>query len=301
MTQPEIEYIPCEMCQELVSFEQYSAHIAACSSRSRPLPVNSRIRIGYTPFRMSQQRIGLNSSAPVSSPRPNPSLSSFHQLIHNFIANLNSPQSFSSEVNEVEGEEDSPGHETEHGDEHQDEHQEETSSSPTTRSVPPHTTVSGIDRIVGLIASIYRSDQENAEHPTTLEEEVVPPNLERSLQDMLHTVFQSGVDPTLLGQVTDYGGVPIVSQDSYQNLLRLAESIGKVEVGISDINQVSKLRGARNTFCTICQEESQRPKVRELICGHSFCPDCIEKWLEKNVKCPVCMINLQDLKLKYKD
>lgn len=284
MTQPEIEYIPCEICQELVDFEQYSTHIAECSTRNRYLPVNSRVRIEYTPFRVG------------STPRLNPSLNSFQQLIHSFITNLGASQS-SAEMDEA-AQENLSDHETEN-----DEHQEETSSSPTTRSVPvpSHTTATGIDRMVGLIASIYRSDQENAEHPTTLEEEVVPPNLERSLQDMLQTVFQSGVDPTLLGQVTNYREVPIVSQDSYQNLLRLAESIGKVDVGISDINQVSKLQGARNIFCTICQEESQQPKVRELICGHSFCPDCIEKWLEKNVKCPVCMINLQDLKLKYKD
>lgn len=83
----------------------------------------------------------------------------------------------------------------------------------------------------------------------------------------------------------------------YERNILLAERIGWVERGVDDIDKVStehkeNIDGA----CAICQEDFdmvKRPqKVRRLLCGHMFCACCIERWLEKNRRCPVCMAEL---------
>jgi hypothetical protein len=41
--------------------------------------------------------------------------------------------------------------------------------------------------------------------------------------------------------------------------------------------------------------------IRKTICGHSYCSNCIEKWLKTNIKCPVCMKTLDDFDINKTD
>jgi hypothetical protein len=88
--------------------------------------------------------------------------------------------------------------------------------------------------------------------------------------------------------------------DDYEANLRIGDLIGKVEIGVSDIDNVSKLQDTweidDDTTCPICIEtiKSKDCKSRVLLCNHTYCQDCIEQWLSKNKKCPVCNIDLED-------
>jgi hypothetical protein len=90
------------------------------------------------------------------------------------------------------------------------------------------------------------------------------------------------------------------SYDNYENNMYLAEHLGKVEVGIENIENVSTLinkKDAEDTMCTICLEQISQKEddvPRKLICGHIYCNNCISQWLNKNKKCPVCNIDLED-------
>ena len=43
---------------------------------------------------------------------------------------------------------------------------------------------------------------------------------------------------------------------------------------------------SKHLHCTICYEVFEDP-VR-VICGHTFCYACIEKWAAYTKKCPLC-------------
>ena len=45
-----------------------------------------------------------------------------------------------------------------------------------------------------------------------------------------------------------------------------------------------------DTDCPICFERTQNNIITE--CDHIFCKDCIEKWMSKNDKCPLCRENI---------
>lgn len=47
--------------------------------------------------------------------------------------------------------------------------------------------------------------------------------------------------------------------------------------------------GEEDTKCVICYSEfEENEMVRALLCSHKFHTECIDKWLEKNITCPVC-------------
>lgn len=40
--------------------------------------------------------------------------------------------------------------------------------------------------------------------------------------------------------------------------------------------------------CPICFEKIDKKERYFLPCSHYFHQDCVEKWLRKNTKCPIC-------------
>jgi hypothetical protein len=90
--------------------------------------------------------------------------------------------------------------------------------------------------------------------------------------------------------------------NNYEANLRLSERVGVVEVGIENIDAVSTIIQKEEVnpddVCTICLDKiidnCDNICVRQLICGHRYCDDCISQWLIKSKKCPVCNIDLED-------
>ena len=83
---------------------------------------------------------------------------------------------------------------------------------------------------------------------------------------------------------------------SYEQLLQLEEEVGSVNKGLSieKINKIPlkpfhKALFDDNLDCIICMEKfEESEQVKQLKCGHIFHGDCIDKWLEKEKKCPFC-------------
>jgi hypothetical protein len=50
---------------------------------------------------------------------------------------------------------------------------------------------------------------------------------------------------------------------------------------------------ADDEACPICYEtlDTKLP-ARRTVCGHTYCQDCIARWLAHNVRCPTCNYHL---------
>ena len=67
-----------------------------------------------------------------------------------------------------------------------------------------------------------------------------------------------------------------------------ANDINNIEIVTSIVSDSEKIN------CPICQTECVT-QVRKTLCNHSFCDECISRWLSKSKKCPSCMRDLEDL------
>ena len=83
---------------------------------------------------------------------------------------------------------------------------------------------------------------------------------------------------------------------SYEQLLQLEEEVGSVSKGLTK-EKIKKIPEKPfhialfddNLDCIICMEKfEENEKVKQLLCGHIFHGDCIDKWLSKEKKCPFC-------------
>ena len=83
---------------------------------------------------------------------------------------------------------------------------------------------------------------------------------------------------------------------SYEQLLQLEEEVGSVSKGLTKekIKTIPEKPFHKALFddnldCIICMEKfEENEKVKQLLCGHIFHGDCIDKWLSKEKKCPFC-------------
>ena len=83
---------------------------------------------------------------------------------------------------------------------------------------------------------------------------------------------------------------------SYEQLLQLEEEVGSVSKGLTKekIKKIPEKPFHKALFddnldCIICMEKfEENEKVKQLLCGHIFHGDCIDKWLSKEKKCPFC-------------
>ena len=73
---------------------------------------------------------------------------------------------------------------------------------------------------------------------------------------------------------------------NYEDLANLDD----IEVGINNIDQVSELQFSE-CYCPICCQTCLL--TRKTKCGHMYCDTCLTQWLKTNKKCPTCMIELE--------
>ena len=109
------------------------------------------------------------------------------------------------------------------------------------------------------------------------------------------------------------GASRLIPISEYEANLMLAEQMGKVEVGVKNIDDVSQFvpicvdEKNPDEICSICREvlggddENNGGLARKLLCGHTFCDDCITMWLKKHKTCPLCMADQEELLHKNDD
>ncbi len=88
---------------------------------------------------------------------------------------------------------------------------------------------------------------------------------------------------------------PDVDRMTYEQLMEMQDNAGHVSRGYSKI-QIDSITArmwykgrTKEESCLICMEQFTPGKpVKTLKCGHEYDADCIDKWLSKEKRCPVC-------------
>lgn len=86
---------------------------------------------------------------------------------------------------------------------------------------------------------------------------------------------------------------PISNADGYEFNTLLSEAIGRVPVGVKDLDSVliPLVSQPDSDSCPICYDAITDVKT---LCGHMYCRPCISKWLSENKACPVCKKDLAE-------
>jgi len=87
--------------------------------------------------------------------------------------------------------------------------------------------------------------------------------------------------------------------DDYESNLRLAEMIGKVEVGFKeqDLERIPEFiyegQNLSDKSCSICLGEwSEGETLYRISCLHCFHKDCLNNWFKSAKTCPICNITV---------
>ena len=75
-------------------------------------------------------------------------------------------------------------------------------------------------------------------------------------------------------------------EDEYEELTNLSNTIGNVNVGIKNKEQFLEKKNDKEITCPICVSEFCEYVVTK--CNHEFCEECINEWLDLNNNCPLC-------------
>ena len=112
-----------------------------------------------------------------------------------------------------------------------------------------------------------------------------------------HPLFSAIIQTLFVSDTVDLFGlaaqIDAGEDQTYEELLDLCDTIGRVEVGVDDIDSVTSviINDEKKDKCPICLDTmpSDCDYVRHInACNHRFCGLCIETWLKANKTCPIC-------------
>ena len=299
------DLIPCEVCNELISFDDYERHLSICS-RPRQVPLNLPIfSFGNFPNLNNiqnntgnqlendedlQQNINIINNDPIAR-------SLFSMMVGTLPLNVDrgggAAPAAAPEEADGNTEAESLG-------------AAEAWAAAAPPPPPPPEDTSNNEESFGTPMDIdYSDESENEEEPQEDNQEnqeynffpqaqanenalPVPPynqNILGLLENILNDLHPlngngngNGNENNILNGNDD--------EDNYEELINLEDHV----VGISNINDVSEL-SFEEIECPICSDTKMVKRTTN--CGHSFCDLCLQEWLKSSKKCPFCMVELE--------
>jgi hypothetical protein len=93
-------------------------------------------------------------------------------------------------------------------------------------------------------------------------------------------------------------------EDDYELNSMISDQIGRVEIGVSDIDDVAPVASQdvklAEANCPVCMSEfkellDDEINVRRTLCGHEYCDPCAQQWFKGHKRCPVCTTDVEDM------
>lgn len=85
----------------------------------------------------------------------------------------------------------------------------------------------------------------------------------------------------------------IVPQNQQQNEGLNKDSLG--DIPLIEFKKDMTLKEEEQEKCAVCLIEFEdKEKIKQLPCKHMFHPGCIDTWLVRNSKCPICKRDVKD-------
>lgn len=270
------DLIPCEICNELISFDDYSRHMSVCS-RPRLQTLNLPIfSFGNFP--------NLNQNGNL--------LENDEELQHNIDIINNDPIArslFSMMVgnlpNNEEGIQEGGGESAPVEESEGEVEDDEFFAEPMD--------IDYNDDQNQINESIEESQEENQEYnfvpnlgaePQQNHNDLPVPPYNQNILGLLENILNE-LQPTI-NPNHNQNNIINEDEDNYEELINLEDHV----VGISDINEVSEL-SFEEIECPICSDTKMIKRTTN--CGHSFCDECLQEWLKSSKKCPFCMVELE--------
>ena len=289
------DLIPCEFCDDFIKFSEYEQHISQCGiSRLRP-SLNFNQFNNLYPIQNSQENIAstLNTLNDLfSTISSNITIQPINNSMRNIInRNINSEITslLNQDINQDLNQDEQDLNQDEQ-DLNQDINQDDQDGSEFpeinnfTQSIQNiHIDSSNTDSY--NIDYVYNDNQSLANNLNQYFS-----NFNINLSNNNDSIYSNSLFNTINDVVSD--NILNNFDDEYSTLINLSEEIGDVEIGIKDLDKVSKIVN-KTDMCPICKEEHN--VMRETICNHSFCQECIEVWFKKNSKCPLCLKDLNEI------
>ena len=288
-------FIPCEICQEPIIFEDYQNHISNCRNSgnnrffSMFFPrndieinnINNPINLNNdtNPINLNNDTnpINLNNDIQYSSSDINPFLNIIRNSNINFQTFLNENMLNTPQRNNISPQNSYP--DTEIIPEEELQFDNNSNIENTTQPLPPNNDNNhNINNLNNIYTNFSNMINQYNYSPNLIN---TPPQNISYFDNIINNLIRT---------------IPI-PENSYNNLINISERIGIVRIGVKNINYVAPILIDNNQyFCSISQEElSERDSKRKTLCGHIFSSELLEEWLHDNKKCPVCQIDLEEL------
>ena len=265
-----MDLIPCEYCYQYIEFSEYNNHINQCTVLNL--------------FRLPTVSLHTNI---------------LPQNIPNNETNLDNDE---NEVEDFENETDDSIPELE-GDTTNNEIDYETDDSmpelegDTTNNEIDYETDDSMPELEGdtyPFQSIGSNITNLPNVPTNIPPLIIPQRQDIPLVTLDEQVPRLRYFHNLLRMLEDRSNVTSINNvfntDTYERNTDLEDRIGKVTIGIKNIDLICKdMKLEKDDECLICREDFKTDDVlKQLDCNHYFCNSCIKEWFKNNTKCPVC-------------
>ena len=264
--------IPCELCDELINIEDYQNHVSQCMRTPQYIPLN----------------------IPLNAPMAGESEDNLVNMFRNIIDQINQHQQINQDGNVESGENHESNVESGENQESNNESQDANIESQDAiieshESNENHETNESQDtNIENQDANIENQDA-NIENHDNIQYPILNLNIDNPNEIL--NMLAGAYNTETINPLFNVFNFPVPEEnESYEDLINLGNSIGDVEIGVSDINKVSKL-DFKEINCSICSEDVKI--IRRTKCNHEFCSKCLDRWLESKKTCPICMSELE--------
>ncbi len=273
------DLIPCEICNNVISFNDYITHLDNCVLNSRVTNFNYTINNteNFINRPLNQTNNSIHQTGFINS-RPNSRVlfnirpisttrasSNINQLTSNLLLPMFLNTNTNNNINRIQ---------------------------PISRPIPIN--------LNNSILQLLRDELDNNNYTN-----------EYSSSNLLNYSFNNTSFDNIITNLINLPNFHLGSYNDFNDDFNEFSNLEDVSVSIGDINKVTKIIEYndienKEDECIICTDtyssslqtassNNSNKIFRVTLCNHIFCDECISRWLSISKKCALCNVNLEDL------